>query len=251
MADHPLQSFYQDIHSSYDRVNRVFTFGRDRIWRKKAARTLIKNTPAAVLDLCTGTGDLILEIASMEAGRQIPLKLTGYDFTAAMLQEAEKKYLSLASGYSGKKSFPKVRFIEGDAANMPFKDGEFEALGITFGLRNLIWENEAADRHLSEINRVLSENGSLVVLESSSPASAFWRFFNNLYLSYVLPLIGAVMAGNRRAYSYLGTSSRNYYTRSQMSDILANAGFRVEQSRSFMLGSVMLVAAVKEKELGA
>ena len=75
MNDFPLHDFYGDIYTSYDRVNRIFTFGKDRAWRRKAAAELLANEPDRVLDLCTGTGDFILELAgqSAESGRNIEL----------------------------------------------------------------------------------------------------------------------------------------------------------------------------------
>lgn len=242
MEDFPLNSFYQDIYTSYDRVNRAFTFGRDKYWRKQAALALLKAEPGVVLDLCTGTGDFVLELARRSASQAVPPVFTGYDFTAAMLDEAKKKY----AGLSGQSALPDISFIEGDAAEMPFKKDQFDALGITFGIRNLVYENSRADKHLSEIARVLKPGGRLVVLESSMPANPIWRFFNNIYLRFLLPLIGGSISGNWKAYRYLSSSSKNYYTRKQMSDILEKTGFKTIESRALFLGSVMLLVAEKK-----
>ena len=88
MKDFPLHDFYGDIYTSYDRVNRIFTFGRDRSWRRKAAAELLVNEPARALDLCTGTGDFILELAGQSADLDRNIELSGYDFSREMLQEA-------------------------------------------------------------------------------------------------------------------------------------------------------------------
>ena len=118
-------------------------------------------------------------------------------------------------------------------------------MGITFGLRNLVYENSSASRHLSEMRRVLRPGGQLVVLESSKPLSPVWRFFNDLYLRFILPYLGGAISGNLKAYRYLASSSKNYYNSREMAKILEKAGFHVVRSRSLFLGSVMLLVLEK------
>jgi demethylmenaquinone methyltransferase / 2-methoxy-6-polyprenyl-1,4-benzoquinol methylase len=303
--DYPLKEFYKKIYGRYDLVNRIFTFGQDRNWRKKAVEECLGNAPQQVLDICTGTGDLVLEMAQ-KAGRtedptaensvyeavreqepvssdlsektmhgknpvtkgpsedaangkrpiakaspskaaQIkaptsdsiptPINFTGYDFSPEMLEEARKKAADAGQ---------KIEFIEGNVAEMPFDDNRFDTAGITFGIRNLVYENSNADKHLAEIHRVLRMNGRLVVLESSRPDSRIWRFFNGIYLQFILPWLGGLISGNLKAYRYLAKSSKNYYSRKEMARILEKAGFRVIRSRPLFLGSVMLLVAEKQ-----
>jgi demethylmenaquinone methyltransferase/2-methoxy-6-polyprenyl-1,4-benzoquinol methylase len=237
-TSYPLREYYGDIYTSYDRVNRIFTFGRDRAWRKRAVEACLRSEPRSVLDLCTGTGDFILEVARQA---QEGMPLTGYDFSAEMLELARLKNREL----SDVQGIPEIEFMEGDANNMPFKDGAFDAVGITFGIRNLIYQNSHAEKHLSEIRRVLRKAGRLIVLESSKPSNIIWRFFNTLYLQFILPYLGGVISGNLNAYRYLARSSKNYYSIREMSNILKGAGFIVVESRPLFLGSVMLVVAEK------
>jgi demethylmenaquinone methyltransferase/2-methoxy-6-polyprenyl-1,4-benzoquinol methylase len=237
--DFPLQNYYADIYKSYDRVNRIFTFGRDRHWRKKAAAECLNSDPEQVLDLCTGTGDFILELAHMASG---DIQLTGYDFSPDMLDVAKGKYARI----SEQKEIPKLTFLEGDVGEMPFEDKSFHAIGITFGIRNLVYENSNASRHLSEILRVLQPGGKLVLLESSRPDSTLWRFFNTLYLQLILPYLGGVISGNLKAYRYLARSSKNYYSMGEMGGILEEAGFEVISGQALFLGSVMLLVARKK-----
>ena len=241
MKDYPLNTFYGDIYGSYDKVNRIFTFGRDRAWRKKAADELLKRAPSRVLDLCTGTGDFAFELARQADPSADLLSLTGFDFSQEMLQEARRKL----SGFRSGNSRVDIQFIEGDAREMPFAEGHFDSMGITFGLRNLVYENTHASIHLKEMNRILKKGGELVVLESSKPSNGLWRFFNDLYLRFVLPYLGGLISGNLKAYQYLARSSRNYYTREEMGGILEEAGFRVRRSRSLFMGSVMLLVLEK------
>jgi demethylmenaquinone methyltransferase/2-methoxy-6-polyprenyl-1,4-benzoquinol methylase len=240
MKDFPLQSFYGDIHSSYDRVNRIFTFGRDRAWRRKAVAELLRMKPLRVLDLCTGTGDIILE-AAQKASEGV--ELTGYDFSPDMLGEAREKFSQLRQS----KKIQPVTFLEGDAGQMPFEEASFDALGIAFGIRNLVYKNSSADLHLSEINRVLRPGGQLVVLESSRPENPLWRLFNTIYLRFILPYLGGLISGNLKAYQYLASSSKNYYTIKEMGSILETAGFGVSASQSLFLGSVMLLVLEKKQ----
>ena len=237
----PLKNFYGDIHSSYDRVNRIFTFGRDVSWRRRAARRCLENNPESVLDVCAGTGDFILEVASQATERGLSPRLTAYDFSPEMLDHARRK----AAEILGKDFNGSLEFIEGDVGQMPFEDESFDAMGITFGIRNLIYENSRATTYLGELHRVLKTGGYFTVLESSRPRRRLWRLFNNIYLRYILPPLGGLISGNYVAYKYLASSSRNYYTRDQMGDVLEAAGFKVVGSRSLFLGSVMLVIARK------
>ena len=232
--NYPLHSFYKDIYKKYDLVNRIFTFGQDKNWRKKAVAKCLANSPSEVLDVCTGTGDLILEIAD-SANKDV--RLSGYDFSVEMLQKAREK---------ASKTGTKIDFVEGNVAAMPFKDNFFDAAGISFGLRNLIYENSNAERHLEEIHRVIKKGGRFVILESSKPGNPIWRFFNGIYLQLILPYLGGIISGNLKAYKYLARSSKNYYTREQMSKILVTAGFNIESSQSLFLGSVMLMVVNKK-----
>jgi demethylmenaquinone methyltransferase/2-methoxy-6-polyprenyl-1,4-benzoquinol methylase len=239
--DFPLKEFYGTIYTTYDRVNRIFTFGRDVAWRRKAAKACLQGDPGSVLDVCTGTGDFILEVARQANERGRTVDLTGYDFSEEMLNEARRK----ADMLSDRTGVAPIEFMEGDVGQMPFDDNRFHALGITFGIRNLVYANAGAERHLQELFRVLKPGGKLVILESSKPESRFWRLFNNIYLRFVLPYLGGLLSGNLKAYFYLAKSSRNYYNISEMGAILEKAGFQIRSSRSLFLGSVMLLVAGK------
>ncbi|MBN2699802.1 MAG: ubiquinone/menaquinone biosynthesis methyltransferase [Bacteroidales bacterium] len=232
--NHPLNNYYSTIYKRYDLVNRIFTFGMDRRWRKRAVSECLETHPGKIVDLCTGTGDLVTEMA--RAAKYRP-ELTGYDFSEEMLQRAMTKAV--------RDDLP-VHFVKGDVASMPFETGFFDTAAIAFGLRNLLYENSNAERHLGEIRRILRSGGRFVILESSKPSNRIWRLFNNIYLRFILPYLGGVISGNFQAYRYLSISSAHYYTRAEMQDILESSGFRVLKSHPLFLGSVMLMVAVKQ-----
>ena len=232
--DYPLKDYYKFIYRKYDLVNRIFTFGQDRSWRKNAVRECLANNPQKVLDVCTGTGDLILLIS---AASEREMELIGYDFSPEMLQLAKDKANAAER---------RVEFIEGNVAAMPFKDKHFDSAGIAFGIRNLIYQNSNAERHLAEICRVLRPGGRFVILESSKPSNRIWRSFNGIYLQFILPYLGGAISGNLKAYKYLASSSKNYYTVSEMIVIIEKAGFKVLKHESFFFGSVMQVVSEKK-----
>lgn len=288
--DFPLQEYYSKIYEKYDLVNRVFTFGQDVKWRKKAVEECLQNRPAKFLDICTGTGDLVIDVART-AGRKI--ELHGYDFSTEMLQKAREKAAGMGtridteggtkplaenvpSAGAGKRAgrstgdgieneggkgtgkrtgegegkpeaeFTQIKFTEGNVAEMPYADGTFDSAGITFGIRNLVYENSNAGKHLEEIRRVIRPYGRLVILESSKPDNRIWRFFNNMYLRLILPYLGGMISGHMKAYRYLARSSKNYYSKKEMSAILEKAGFITIRSTGLFMGSVMLLVAEKQ-----
>lgn len=238
-SNYPLKDYYKEIYVSYDKVNRLFTFGQDKSWRRKAIDEILAQEPKAILDVCTGTGDLILETAKRTSTN---VALHGYDFSPEMLSLAEKK----SNGLSNVPAFK-----QGDVAQMPYQESTFDVAGISFGIRNLIYKNSNAKKHIEEIYRVLKPGGRLVILESSKPSNAVWELLNRIYLLTILPLIGGITSGNFKAYRYLGKSSRDYFTKEQMGDFLHPFGFKRVLAKSLFLGSVMLIVVEKQNNSAA
>lgn len=125
--------------------------------------------------------------------------------------------LEIAAG----KTAGRIRYIEGDALKLPFRDGTFDVVTIAFGLRNL----SSVERGLAELLRVLKPGGWVAVLEFSRPANAILRPFFSLYFRRVLPWIGGVVSGSRRAYVYLPASVQKFPDQSQLSLLMERAGF--------------------------
>jgi demethylmenaquinone methyltransferase / 2-methoxy-6-polyprenyl-1,4-benzoquinol methylase len=232
---YPLRDYYSRIFKKYDLVNHLFTWGMDKRWRRETSARCLAENPGKIIDLCCGTGDLTLELRKQAGGR---VAITGYDFSKEMLCLARKK--------SEQANFTDILYIQGDAADMPFTDGEFDALTIGFGFRNLIYQNKNSAKHLSEINRVLRRYANLYILESAVPSSLFIRFFYNLYLNIILIPLGGVISGDWKAYRYLARSSSGYYSLAGLREILLKSGFEVKQHKTFLMGAANLVAAVKK-----
>lgn len=216
-------------------VNRLFTFGMDQSWRHTTARTCLKEEPKRIIDLCCGTGDLAIALRKRASEEVI---ITGYDFSDKMLELARAKI--------GRAKLKGIEFIQGDAARMPFSSGSFDALTIGFGFRNLVYQNEHAKRHLSEMSRILKNDAKLFILESSVPQSAFIRFFYRLYLRLVLVPLGGIISGKWGAYRYLAHSSSDFYSWQELNELMKPYGLLTISVRKFFFGAANLMVVQKK-----
>ena len=205
---------FDRIAPVYDVMNRVMTAGLDRRWRKLAVREVVWPGDR-VLDVCCGTGDLAVE-AERRGGRVV-----GLDFSEQMLERARTK--------SGT-----IEWVRGDALNLPFADGEFDAATVGFGIRNL----DDLDRGLRELLRVLRPSGKLAVLEITRPRGVLRPFFR-VWLDAMIPLAGRFLPGGK-AYTYLPASVRRFPGPEDLSKLLESAGFRDVRYRLLGGGSVAL-----------
>ena len=230
----PLETIFAEIPKHYDVINHIMTLGLDVRWRNALARKCLENNPPKVLDLCCGTGDLAFTIARFAKPET---EIYGLDFSKNMLEVAAIK--------AKKAHQERINFTYGDASAMPFENETFDSVGISFGFRNLTFSNPLAHKFLSEILRVIKKGGRFVIAETSQPSSSFVRFFYHLYLKvFVLP-VGIIISGNKPAYKYLIESSRRYYNREQITDLLLKAGFSKVVFKPMMLGATSLVVALK------
>lgn len=225
-----VNSMFARIAGRYDVANRLLSGGIDLWWRRRLIQHVATYSPADVLDLATGSGDVAYALArNLRAGTQI----TGMDFCRPMLDEAEKKQPDMPQS-------DHVVFREGDGLNLPCEDNAFDAATISFGLRNM------ADRHrcLSELHRVLRPGGRLWVLEFSQPFG-WLRPFYYLYLRYVLPLIAAAVTGDKSAYDYLCGSIAAFPTHEGIAGEMKAAGFSAVTVERLTGGIVALHGGLK------
>lgn len=230
----PTQKIFTEVPPKYDLLNRVLTLNLDENWRKRTASEVLKNKPGNVLDLCCGTADLTMHLAA-KSDRET--NIYGLDFSHTMLERAKEKVAVFGEG--------RVKLIQGDAGNMPFESNFFDAIGISFGFRNLTFENPDARLHMQEIYRVLKPGGRFVIVETSQPSNAVVRFFNHVYHRLITAPIGGLISGNPQAYKYLAYSANNYYTLPQLSKLLTNAGFKNTKGIPLMLGAAAIMIAEK------
>lgn len=216
------------IAGRYDLANHLLSGGVDFWWRQRLVRAVHDARPAAVLDLATGSGDVAFALAD---GLPAHVAITGMDFCQPMLDEAVKKR-------PGSPRWAKIEFRQGDGMALPLADAQFDAVTVSFGLRNM------ADRHkaLSEMRRVLRPGGRLFVLEFSQPF-AWFRPFYYAYLKGILPLVAGVVTGDRGAYEYLGGSIEQFPGRDAMSAEILRAGFQRVRATPLTFGIVALHGA--------
>ncbi len=186
---------FERIASRYDAVNRILSLGMDRSWRRRLAGKVNGLTGGRILDVATGTGDVLMELARHSAA---PLKLYGLDQAESMLQIAREK--------SRRFSCRHVDFLKADALHLPFSADIFDAVTMGFGIRNM----PDPPGVLQEIARVLKPGGRVFILEFSLPANRLIRRAALLYLRGVVPVVGGFFSGNVKAYRYL-TRSVEYF----------------------------------------
>ncbi len=231
----PLHRMFTAVPRRYDLVNHVITLGLDKRWRGKAARECLKTHPLKVLDLCCGTGDLALNIARLAESN---MELTGIDYSQPMLKIATKKAVALGRGR-------KISFIHGDAASLPFPDGYFDCVGISFAFRNLTYKNPLTRHYLAEVFRVLTVGGRYVIVETSQPKSKLIQKLFHLYLRWFVSRVGYWVSGNKGAYHYLAESARRFFTSGETEEMLLSVGFRQASFQPFFFSAAGIYVAVK------
>ncbi|MGQ9592137.1 MAG: ubiquinone/menaquinone biosynthesis methyltransferase [Planctomycetota bacterium] len=229
----PLFDMFAAVPRTYDVLNRLVSLGRDQAWRRAAARACLEARPRRVLDLCSGTGDLAVELRRLGGAA---VEVTAFDYSRPMLEIAVRK----ARGARAE-----LRPVLGDAGAMPFPDGAFDCVGISFGFRNLTWRNPRAERHLAEVLRVLAPGGRFVVVETSQPRSPLARALFRAYLRGFVRPVGSLVSQNAPAYRYLAESIARFYDGSEVERLLLGAGFREVRRRGFAAGAVALHVAAR------
>jgi demethylmenaquinone methyltransferase/2-methoxy-6-polyprenyl-1,4-benzoquinol methylase len=137
--------------------------------------------------------------------------------------------------------------LNGDIASLPFADGYFDCVGVSFAFRNLTYNNPLAPKYLSEILRVLRPGGRFVIIESSRPRSGPWpvKWLHYLYVRYLVYGVGWLVSGNREAYRYLAQSALHFYTAEELQKLLLGAGFRRVSFNRLLLGAAAIHVAIK------
>lgn len=226
-----VNSMFARIACRYDLANRLLSGGMDLWWRRQLVRAVDRHTPLQVLDLATGSGDVAFALSDKLFYSN---RILGMDFCQPMLDEAEIKQRS-----AGENAHANVSFKQGDGMNLPLPDGTFDAVTISFGLRNM------ADRHrcLSEMRRVLRPGGRLYILEFSQPQPWF-RPLYLFYLRHILPAVAGFVTGDKSAYVYLNETIEQFPNRDALGREITAAGFSAVRSTGMTFGIVALHEAV-------
>jgi demethylmenaquinone methyltransferase / 2-methoxy-6-polyprenyl-1,4-benzoquinol methylase len=224
-----VREMFASIAPRYDLANRVLTAGLDERWRRRAIRVLAPKPGGRVLDLCCGTGDLVFGLLRADP----TLDVTGVDFCEPMLERAATRARSEARGHS--------RFVAGDVMAMPFDDESFDGATMGFSLRNVV----DIDRTLRETLRVLRPGSRFVNLDVSKAPNKTWKRFFDLYFYGVVPVLGGIVGGSRRAYAYLPNSLIHHPDAEQLRERFTRAGFSQAGYVPLMGGAIAIHHGVK------
>ena len=212
------------IAGRYDLMNSVMTGGRHHAWRRLTAAAVAEAPEGPALDLATGTADLALAVRAAAPRRTV----IGADFAEAMLRAAAVKLAA-----RGERRVP---LLAADALALPFPDRTFACVTSAFLLRNL------ADlpAGLAEMRRVTAPGGLVAALEITRPGVPGWDAIFGLYFNRLVPLIGAAVARDRAAYTYLPQSVERFVTPPALARLMTGVGLRDVRYRRFALGTIAL-----------
>ncbi|HEN20816.1 MAG TPA: bifunctional demethylmenaquinone methyltransferase/2-methoxy-6-polyprenyl-1,4-benzoquinol methylase UbiE [Desulfobacteraceae bacterium] len=207
---------FDSIAWRYDFLNHFLSFGTDLLWRRKAINEIAKRVkPQRILDLATGTCDLAIESLRLH-----PEQVTAIDISQRMLEEGRKKL-------HRKKIDNRIRLMLGDSEHLPFDDSSFDAVMVSFGIRNF----EDPERGLTEMYRVLRKGGAVMILEFSRPSKFPFRYIYNFYFHKILPFFGALFSKDRAAYNYLPHSVSSFSEGDDFLALMESAGFKELRQR--------------------
>jgi demethylmenaquinone methyltransferase/2-methoxy-6-polyprenyl-1,4-benzoquinol methylase len=220
---------FDNISEIYDGLNRVISLGIDIKWRKKVVKIVGQNNPKQILDIATGTGDLAIMMAALK-----PDRIVGLDISEGMLEVGKQKIIK-------DNLSDKIEMIVGDSEEMPFADDTFDAITVSFGVRNFANLNKG----IKEISRVLKPTGVLVILETSNPTSFPFKQGYKLYTNLFLPIVGKMFSKDKDAYSYLSESANSFPFGEDFNNILQKNGFTHTEDKPVTFGVATIYTARK------
>lgn len=225
-----VRKLFDNIASDYDKLNHILSLNIDKGWRKKAVRNLVDTqAPLKVLDVACGTADFTIEIAQ-KVGKGS--EVIGVDISEGMMAVGREKI---------KKAGVSAELLVADCEDLPYSDNTFDRISVGFGVRNF----EHLELGLSQMYRVLTHGGKLVILELSVPSNVFVRWCYKLYFLKILPAIGGMISGNRGAYEYLPASVLRFPAPDKFISMLKSAGFAQVEHTSLTLGICRMYVAKK------
>ena len=223
-----VRAMFTRIARRYDLMNSLMTGGRHHAWRRRVAEAAAAAPAGRVLDLATGTADLAIAVRDRAPGRFV----AGADFSEGMLRVGQGKLAA--------RSVTGVRLLVADALALPFRDGAFACVMSAFLLRNL----ENLERGLAEMRRVTMRGGRVITLDIVRPAAPLWGPVFGAYFNHVVPVIGALVAGDRQAYTYLPQSVERFVTPDELARMMEKVGLREVGYQKLGLGTIALHVGV-------
>lgn len=222
---------FDRIAPTYDLLNRLISFRRDVAWRKRFTEHLPAGEALRVLDLATGTGDVLIDVARRSGRVRLGV---GLDMSARMLDLAGRKFARARTG-------PPLTRLRSDACAISAADVSFDAATMAFGIRNV----QDVPAALGEIRRVLRRGGRALIMEFSLPRNPIFRAIYLFYFRQVLPRIGGVVSGDRAAYRYLNESVERFPHGRDFCRLMEDAGFTHVEAHPLTFGIATLYIGEK------
>jgi demethylmenaquinone methyltransferase/2-methoxy-6-polyprenyl-1,4-benzoquinol methylase len=218
-------AMFDDVAEGYDRTNAFLSGGNSALWRIVTVRQLAPAPGMRILDLAAGTGTSSVPLA--RAGAEV----VAADFSPGMLAVGRRKHAALTN----------LSFVEADATALPFDDNAFDAVTISFGLRNVVEPQKA----LAEMFRVTKPGGRIVITEFSTPPNPLMRLVYRTYLTRVMPVLSIATSTNSAAYTYLADSIEAWPNQQELAKHIHTVGFRKVAYRNLTGGIVALHRGTK------
>jgi len=214
-----VRAMFARISNHYDTLNRLMTFGRDQSWRRFLVDMANIPKGALVLDVGIGTGDIALEVLRRDPTNRV----AGVDFTMEMMDVGRQRTES-----------QRIDWCRADALQLPFPDAIFDAVTSGFLVRNVVDARSA----FREQMRVVKTGGRIVCLETSPSPYLFLRPLALFHMKVIIPFLGHLIAGQKKAYQYLPASTLGFMKPDELATLMAGVGLRNVGYRRFMLGTV-------------
>ncbi len=218
---HAVKTMFDRLSGRYDLLNRLITFGFDKIWRRRVVQLTLLPPGGRLLDLGTGTGD----IAVAAAKKHPTVEVTAADFSLGMMKKGKTR-----------RGGRLIRWCSADALELPFPDQTFDAVTSGYLIRNVANPIRAFEEQL----RVVKPGGVVVCLETSPPKKNMLQPLIFFHFKVIIPLLGRFIGGNKAAYTYLPDTTRGFMPPEQLTATMKTAGLESVRCRLFMLGTMTI-----------
>lgn len=222
---------FNSVAKQYDFMNTLLSFGIHHLWKREAVNAMNLSLGDRVIDVCGGTGDLAI-LAAQRIGRSGDVTI--YDINRAMIEAGRGK--TSAPGIPAP-----IYAVEGNAEEISFPDNTFDGAMVGYGIRNVT----RMEKGFKEMYRVLKPGGTLMCLEFSKPTSPLFRCLYDFYSFYIMPFLGELIVGSRKAYTHLPESIRTFPMPDELSTMLENIGFNNVQYRRQTNGISVVHVGIK------
>lgn len=226
-----VQKIYGEIAQAYERINHITTLGLDIRWRKKAARIAASKGGVLWMDICSGTGETARYLSDLSGKGALVIAV---DFSFPMLKRLRGKGAPL-----------NLVPVISEAGTLPFPDGVFDVLTISFATRNLNPRRDVLEAYMEEFSRILKPGGHFVNLETSQPSMKMIRRLFHFYVKKIVEPLGRILSGSQSGYRYLSFTIPRFYGPDEFSRILLKSGFSEVEYQRLLLGISALHVAKK------